>query len=305
MEMLVKSEENTKEISKNTLKTINKNLVLMVITTIYVVFLIFANSNMEDTNIAKVLQICSGVFLIIGISLFERAYATDSGKNILIGIECLVICVYSLMLQHILKMYTLEFEKYVYISLVVVLIYYIAKIVIIYTKDRRSCLKEFSDIAEITKKEEPKKKEATKKSKPKNKINDKEIIIEEKITSKETKSKTKKPNSNTKNKMNEEIKKRKEIKDKNNIKEISKETKIRKKKVLNDKLDKTNNTKISKTQKQIKEVDKLNQEIKKEKTSVTTKSNIKPKKDEKIIKKTSNDEHTKTPKKKTSLKQGE
>ena len=58
-----------------------------------------------------------------------------------------------------------DFKSYMLISSGIVVIYYVLKVIIIYTKDKKEYLKGLSDISKIVKEDEPIKKEAKKRNK--------------------------------------------------------------------------------------------------------------------------------------------
>ena len=118
----------------------------------------------EDTWFIYV-RLSTMVFLILGIIAFEFGYKKDKGKYWIHGIEFVIISFYTLTIRYIVKMQDFGFQKYILTSAVIFLLYYIIKCIIIFKKSKKEYLKSFSDIKEITEKEEPLKKEAKKRNK--------------------------------------------------------------------------------------------------------------------------------------------
>lgn len=258
MKKINKTNEKANKMSKDTIIKINKNLSLMILILVYIILLIIGNQKIEETDLKLFMQVFSGIFLFFGIIGLERAYKKDSGEITITALELILVSIFSLTINHIVIMYSFDYNIYVLSSFIIISIYYIIKLITIYTNDRKNCLNTFNDIAEITKKEEPRKKEAKKRNVKKEEI----ILIE-------VKEETKKENTNQKDKINN-IK----ItgKDKNKIKDEQKSTKPQKTKennnVKKDKNFKTENTeekdkttlkdkeKSTKPKKEIKKVEK-------------------------------------------------
>ncbi len=89
--------------------------------------------------------------LIITIIIFESSYKKDSGKGALYGIEALMIAINTLIINNMMKRFNISFQNYLIISMSVFLIYYIFKIVILYTQNRKRYLESLSDIRDIVK----------------------------------------------------------------------------------------------------------------------------------------------------------
>ena len=130
----------------------------------YFIVLNFAYTRMNVERLMNDIEVFSGIFLVIGLVMLERAYKQDSGKMALSGIELLCLSMHSLSINHVIAFYQYDFRFYLLTSSYVFAIYYVLKSIIIYTREKRQYLKNMSDISEIVK-EEPIKKEAKKRRK--------------------------------------------------------------------------------------------------------------------------------------------
>ncbi len=67
--------------------------------------------------------------------------------------------------MHMITLLKYDFKSYMLISSGIVVIYYVLKVIIIYTKDKKEYLKGLSDISKIVKEDEPIKKKLKKEDK--------------------------------------------------------------------------------------------------------------------------------------------
>lgn len=160
-----KKEEVKTEKSK-LYKDIILNLAYAVIITMYFMSLNLLYSKLPANELTLYLKLSSLVVLGIAIVIIETAYKKDSGTLGLYGIEYGIIATYTLLIEHALKIYKVDFKIYTLTGVGVFIIYYILKSIIFYTKQKRAELESFSDIKEIVK-EEPVKKETKRKKKEK------------------------------------------------------------------------------------------------------------------------------------------
>lgn len=198
------------------MKKILKNSVYAVCIILYFVVLSFAYTRMNIERLSEDIKVFAGMFLVLGLISLEKAYKKDDGKIAIVGIELLVLSFHSLSIMHMTALLKCEFIPYVLTSAGVVGIYYILKVIVLYTKQRREYLRDLSDISEIVKKDEPIKKEAKKRSELKVEVKEKEDTKKEnkKKEEKETnKSNAKKKTSNKKNE-NKEKNKEEDVKTK-------------------------------------------------------------------------------------------
>ena len=157
-----KSKKIPKEISQEILKKIFINLIIAIAIMGYFAILNYSYDKINQDNLVNIIEICSGVLLLICLILFEVSYKKDSGTLAITAIEFLVLTFHSLLIIHIITRYEYQFQFYILTSSYIIAIYYVLKSIILYTKGRREYLKGLSDISEIVKKEEPVKKEAKK-----------------------------------------------------------------------------------------------------------------------------------------------
>ena len=157
-----KNKKIPKEISQEILKKIFINLIIAIAIMGYFAILNYSYDKINQDNLVDIIEICSGVLLLISLILLEVSYKKDSGTFAITAIEFLVLTFHSLLIIHIITRYEYQFQFYILTSSYTDATYYVLKSIILYTKGRREYLKGLSDISEIVKKEEPVKKEAKK-----------------------------------------------------------------------------------------------------------------------------------------------
>lgn len=192
-----------KEVNEKYMKKIYLNILKAIIIVTYFLVLNLACEKVSALYLERGIELCTMVFLIIAIGVFEMAYKKDDDDLAIQGIEILVLSAYTLTSQHITKKYNFDFKTYSLVASYIFAIYFILKCIVVYTKGRKEMAENMSDIKEIVKKEEPIKKEATKKTvenKEENKEENKKENKKEKNKKEETlntenKEKTKKSTS--------------------------------------------------------------------------------------------------------------
>ena len=188
-----------KEVNEKYMKKIYLNILKAIIILTYFLVLNLACEKVSALYLERGIELCTMVFLIIAIGVFEMAYKKDDDDLAIQGIEILVLSAYTLTSQHITKKYNFDFKTYSLVASYIFAIYFILKCIVVYTKGRKEMAENMSDIKEIVKKEEPIKKEATKKTvenKEENKKeNKKEKNKKEETLNTENKEKTKKSTS--------------------------------------------------------------------------------------------------------------
>lgn len=188
-----------KEVNEKYMKKIYLNILKAIIIVTYFLVLNLACEKVSALYLERGIELCTMVFLIIAIGVFEMAYKKDDDDLAIQGIEILVLSAYTLTSQHITKKYNFDFKTYSLVASYIFAIYFILKCIVVYTKGRKEMAENMSDIKEIVKKEEPIKKEATKKTvenKEENKKeNKKEKNKKEETLNTENKEKTKKSTS--------------------------------------------------------------------------------------------------------------
>lgn len=262
------------------MKKIGKNLSRALCIIIYFIILFFAYTRMNLDRLAQDIQVFSGAFLVLGILALEKAYKKDSGEVAITGIELLVLSIHSLSIMHMITLLKYDFKSYMLISSGIVVIYYVLKVIIIYTKDKKEYLKGLSDISKIVKEDEPIKKEAKKRNKnEKEKEETDELESTKENQSKGTNNTEIKQNKDSKTKTNSKRKQAKKVNESKN-KEKPKTKAKSNKKVIEDKTEKQ--SKETKTETKKKKIENVEEKTKNEKRKKS--SSVKTKKVEKEVK---------------------
>lgn len=262
------------------MKKIEKNLSRALCIIIYFIILFFAYTRMNLDRLAQDIQVFSGAFLVLGILALEKAYKKDSGEVAITGIELLVLSIHSLSIMHMITLLKYDFKSYMLISSGIVVIYYVLKVIIIYTKDKKEYLKGLSDISKIVKEDEPIKKEAKKRNKnEKEKEETDELESTKENQSEETNNTEIKQNKDSKTKTNSKRKQAKKVNESKN-KEKPKTKAKSNKKVIEDKTEKQ--SKETKTEAKKKKIENVEEKTKNKKRKKS--SSVKTKKVEKEVK---------------------
>ena len=262
------------------MKKIGKNLSRALCIIIYFIILFFAYTRMNLDRLAQDIQVFSGAFLVLGILALEKAYKKDSGEVAITGIELIALSIHSLSIMHMITLLKYDFKSYMLISSGIVVIYYVLKVIIIYTKDKKEYLKGLSDISKIVKEDEPIKKEAKKRNKnEKEKEETEELESAKENQNKETNNTEIKQNKDSKTKTNSKRKQAKKVNESKN-KEKPKTKAKSNKKVIEDKTEKQ--SKETKTEVKKKKIENVEDKTKTEKRKKS--SNVKTKKVEKEVK---------------------
>ena len=262
------------------MKKIEKNLSRALCIIIYFIILFFAYTRMNLDRLAQDIQVFSGAFLVLGILALEKAYKKDSGEVAITGIELLALSIHSLSIMHMITLLKYDFKSYMLISSGIVVIYYVLKVIIIYTKDKKEYLKGLSDISKIVKEDEPIKKEAKKRNKnEKEKEETDELESTKENQSKGTNNTEIKQNKDSKTKTNSKRKQAKKVNESKN-KEKPKTKAKSNKKVIEDKTEKQ--SKETKTETKKKKIENVEEKTKNEKRKKS--SSVKTKKVEKEVK---------------------
>ena len=151
------------------MKTIFKNLVRAILVMLYFITLNFAYTRMNLERLIGDIEVFSGVFLVLGLLALEKSYKEEKGSTAITAIELMALSMHSLSIMNVITMMKYDFRTYLLTSSYIIAIYYVFKAIVIYTMQKRKELKELSDISEIVKDDEPRKKEAKKRktAKPK------------------------------------------------------------------------------------------------------------------------------------------
>ena len=145
-------------------KQIQSNILIAIALMIYFLILSTTYQILGQMTVLSATKILAIVLLLLGIFVMERAYKKDDGKLAIHSIEVLFIAAHTLSIRYVVAKYDFSFPLYITVSSYIFAIYFVFKSIIIYTKQRKEYLESFSDIPEITKKEEPIVKEAKKRN---------------------------------------------------------------------------------------------------------------------------------------------
>lgn len=145
-------------------KQIQSNILIAIALMIYFLILSTTYQILGQMTVLSATKILAIVLLLLGIFVMERAYKKDDGKLAIHSIEVLLIAAHTLSIRYVVAKYNFSFPLYITVSSYIFAIYFVFKSIIIYTKQRKEYLESFSDIPEITKKEEPIVKEAKKRN---------------------------------------------------------------------------------------------------------------------------------------------
>ncbi len=117
---------------------------------ILIMTFVIASELLEKRAAIFVYNVYSMVFLICSIVTLEVAYKKDSSSWAISGLEILFLAIFTLFAPYIF--FRLD-KKYIYLIIMLVTIYYIAKIIKITLSERKKYLLKISDISDIIKKE--------------------------------------------------------------------------------------------------------------------------------------------------------
>ena len=138
-----------------------RNLIVGILIIAYFMVLVLAHSKLREDRLLGDIQVFAGTFLVIGIVFLEQAYKHGEGYRTINGIESIVLAAHTLSIEYVLNIIHIDFSMYMYLSSGVIVIYYILKLLMVFTLGKKQYIDSFSDISEIVK-DEPQKKEAKK-----------------------------------------------------------------------------------------------------------------------------------------------
>lgn len=167
-----KEKKGLKEIFKNINNIVTgdvlANLAYSSMIMIYFMFFNIQYETVSEVILIKYINISSIFFLGISILMIELAYRKEDDNILIYGIEFLVLAIFTLLIQHMPKLFNCNTQTYILIGSYLFAIYYMLKSTVLYTRERQAELESFSDIKEIVK-EEPIKKATKRKNKKINK----------------------------------------------------------------------------------------------------------------------------------------
>ena len=136
MNFKMKISKIPKEISQDLLKKIFKNLLKAIGIIIYFMILNLAYSSMKHERLLEDIKVFSGSFLLVGLLCMEKAYKSEKGELVILGIELLILSFHSLSIIHIITLFNYNFQYYLLTSSYIFAIYYVLKSIILYTKEK-------------------------------------------------------------------------------------------------------------------------------------------------------------------------
>ena len=140
------------------------NLAYPAMIMIYFIFFNIQYKSVSEEMLIQYINISSMVFIAISIIIIEIAYKKEEDSLSIYGIEFLALATFTLLIKHIPKILNYNIQNYILIGSYAFGIYYILKLTILYTMEKKKELNNLSDIKEIVK-EEPIKKATKRKNK--------------------------------------------------------------------------------------------------------------------------------------------
>lgn len=125
------------------------NIFVAICVVVYFICIALGYKNIEETAYVTDLKVFSLSLIAIAIILFENAYNKDSSKIALFGIEIFCFAIITLISIYIFILHKDLFLIIPKITSGLVTIYYLIKIIIIYTKERKKWSKDISDVKQI------------------------------------------------------------------------------------------------------------------------------------------------------------
>lgn len=131
---------------------------------IYFMFFNIQYEVLPEATLIKYINISSIAFLLISILMIEISYRKEDGGTLIYGLEFLVLAIFTLLIQHLPKLFKCNTQTYILIGSYLFALYYMLKSTILYTREKQKELESLSDIKEIVK-DEPIKKATKRKNK--------------------------------------------------------------------------------------------------------------------------------------------
>ncbi len=132
-------------------KKLLPNLWIAITIMIYGIFLILGMKNIKLNIFINDLKVFSIILISLTILIFEIGYKKDSGKFAIYGIEILILSISTFIMLYLSFILTNKFSLIIAFIVLVYGIYYCAKCIIIYVKEKNKIIKQKSDIQEIIK----------------------------------------------------------------------------------------------------------------------------------------------------------
>ena len=139
------------------------NFAMLVVFILYFYLLNHLFFNLGREKFIEIYKYISISIVFVTIIIFEIAYKNESGIITIYGLEFFLLSINTIISITMISKLNVSFEKYINISCLCYIIYYIFKFIINYTINKREYVKSLSDIKEIVN-TEPLKKEAQKRN---------------------------------------------------------------------------------------------------------------------------------------------
>lgn len=156
IQKLEKVLEEKKKIPKDVKNKINakifENLIFAVLMLIYFTALRLGMSNIATENYIMDLKVFSTLLLILSIFIFEYAYKKDKDSMWLHGMEIMVTSIFTLYLVYMYSIFYSTYSEIISFASIILLGYYIVKVLITNKSMKRKYIKSLGDIGEIVKK---------------------------------------------------------------------------------------------------------------------------------------------------------
>ena len=144
-------------------KKVFLNFAILVVFVLYFYLLNHMFFNLGREKFTEIYKYISMSIVFVTIIIFEIAYKKESGIITIYGLEVFLLSVNTIISITMIRKLNISFEKYINISCLCYLIYYIFKFIINYTINKREYVNSLSDIKEIVH-SDPLKKEAYKRN---------------------------------------------------------------------------------------------------------------------------------------------
>lgn len=150
IERLKEKRNLSKEAKDKIIARVVANWAICISIAILIMTFVMASKLLAKSEAILIYNVYSIVFLMCAIVILEIAYKRDSGAWAICGIEILILAIFTLFAPYIF--FKID-NKYIYISLILITIYYIVKIIKTTYTEKKKYLLEVSDISDIIKKE--------------------------------------------------------------------------------------------------------------------------------------------------------
>ena len=151
-EQIRESKKIPKEYKKKMRKQTILNVATVLCMVIYLVSINILSLYLETETYLKTIKILSVILAGISIIYFELSYRKDNEKLFLYGTEVLILGMITLFSTYAYFIYFDTYNKILGIVAVILVIYYLIKILIIRSRMKKQYYKEQNDIKEIIKK---------------------------------------------------------------------------------------------------------------------------------------------------------